>query len=183
MVSFTKLLGGERLPSAGQMARFLELPEEERQGTLVTLLFQKERLCETLGERERQQQIIDELVSILEQSGQIGNRTKFLNDFINRERKATTAIGYGLAIPHIRSMQAKNFMLGFARSSRGYDFGAMDEEPTRLFFIMAAPPYDDVRYLRVFKALAETLRYESFREELLSLKTPYEVIRAIESMG
>ena len=127
--------------------------------------------------------VLDELVSILETSGQIGNRSKFLNDFINRERKATTAIGYGLAIPHIRSMQAKNFMLGFARSSRGYDFGAMDEEPTRLFFIMAAPPYDDIRYLRVFKALAETLRYESFREELLSLQTPYEVIRAVESMG
>ncbi|MCH9031029.1 MAG: PTS sugar transporter subunit IIA [candidate division Zixibacteria bacterium] len=127
--------------------------------------------------------VLDELVSILEASGQIGNRSKFLNDFINRERKATTAIGYGLAIPHIRSMQAKNFMLGFARSSRGYDFGAMDEEPTRLFFIMAAPPYDDIRYLRVFKALAETLRYESFREELLSLQTPYEVIRAVESMG
>jgi len=127
--------------------------------------------------------VLDELVSVLEASGQIGNRTKFLTDFVNRERKATTAIGYGLAIPHIRSMQAKNFMLGFARSSRGYDFGALDEEPTRLFFVMAAPPYDDMQYLRVFKALAETLRYESFREELLSLQTPYEVIRAVESMG
>ncbi|MCH7878045.1 MAG: PTS sugar transporter subunit IIA, partial [candidate division Zixibacteria bacterium] len=92
-------------------------------------------------------------------------------------------IGYGIAIPHIRSMQAKSFMIAFARSSRGYDFGALDNKPTKLFFVMAAPPYDDIQYLRVFKALAEILRYDSFREELHNAKTPYEIIRSIESMG
>jgi mannitol/fructose-specific phosphotransferase system IIA component (Ntr-type) len=127
--------------------------------------------------------ILGELVGILENSGRIGNRSKLLTDFTNRERKATTAIGYGIAIPHIRSMQAKSFMIGFARSSHGYDFGALDEEPTKLFFMMAAPPYDDIQYLRVFKALAEILRYETFRQELSEVTTPYEIIRAIESMG
>ncbi|MCH7879880.1 MAG: hypothetical protein IH914_11270, partial [candidate division Zixibacteria bacterium] len=37
--------------------------------------------------------ILDELVSVMEKSGRIGNRSKFQNDFVNRERKATTAIG------------------------------------------------------------------------------------------
>jgi mannitol/fructose-specific phosphotransferase system IIA component (Ntr-type) len=133
--------------------------------------------------QKSKEMIIGELVNILECSGRIGNRSKLLTDFINRERKATTAIGYGIAIPHIRSMQAKTFMIGFARSSHGYDFGALDEEPTKLFFMMAAPPYDDIQYLRVFKALAEILRYETFRQELSEVTTPYEIIRAIESMG
>jgi len=134
--------------------------------------------------RQRSKELIlSELVDLLEKSGRLGNRSKLLTDFINRERKATTAIGYGIAIPHIRSMQAKSFMISFARSSRGYDFGALDEEPTKLFFVMAAPPYDDIQYLRVFKALAEILRYETFREELKESTTPYEIIRAIESMG
>ena len=124
-----------------------------------------------------------EIVKLLEKSGRTGNSNKLLTDFINRERKATTAIGYGIAIPHIRSMQAKTFLLTFARSPRGYDFGALDEQPTQLFFAMAAPPYDDLQYLRVFKALAEMLRYETFRDELMQATTPYEIIRAIESMG
>ncbi|MBN4076304.1 PTS sugar transporter subunit IIA [Gemmatimonas aurantiaca] len=127
--------------------------------------------------------ILSELVDILAKSERTGNQNKLLNDFVNRERKATTAIGYGIAIPHIRSMQAKSFLLSFARSSRGYDFGALDEQPTRLFFAMAAPPYDDIQYLRVFKGLAEMLRYESFREELMEATTAYEIIRSIESMG
>ena len=127
--------------------------------------------------------ILKELVELLEKSGRVGNPSKFLTDFINRERKATTAIGYGIAIPHIRSMQAKSFMIGFARSSRGYDFGSLDEQPTKLFFVMAAPPYDDMQYLRVFKALAEMLRYDTVREELMNAATPYEIIRTVESMG
>jgi PTS system fructose-specific IIC component len=105
-----------------------------------------------------------------------------LNDFIHRERKATTGIGNGIAIPHIRSMQAKEFIMGFARSREGFDFDSLDGEPTHVFFIMAAPPYDDNLYLKVFKALAENLQYESFRQELMSAEEPYDIIRAFRNV-
>lgn len=127
--------------------------------------------------------ILDELVSLLETGGRIGNRTKLLNDFINREKKATTGIGSGIAIPHIRSLQSKEFMMAFARSTEGYDFESMDGKPTHLFFVMAAPPYDDDLYLRVFKSLMEMLQYESFREELMSMSSPGEILRAVRAMS
>ena len=42
---------------------------EEEQGTiLIDILFRQERLCDLLGLRERQRQIVDELVSLLESS-------------------------------------------------------------------------------------------------------------------
>ncbi len=140
---------------------------------------------DTSEEKWRQQgkeAIIEELVSLLENGNRIGNRAKLLNDFINRERKATTAIGSGIAVPHIRSMQAKEFMIAFARSTTGYDFGSLDGEPTHLFFVMAAPPYDDSLYLRVFKSLMEMLQYDSFRDELMAVSHPGELIRTIRGM-
>jgi len=126
--------------------------------------------------------ILEELVSLLEVGNRIGNRSKLLLDLINREKKATTGIGHGVAVPHIRSMQAKEFMIAFARSTEGYDFGSLDGNPAHLFFIMAAPPYDDNLYLKAFKALAEMLQYESFREDLMSLQSPGELIRALRAM-
>jgi PTS system fructose-specific IIC component len=126
--------------------------------------------------------ILSELVDLLEQGGRIGNKTKLLLDFFNREKKASTAIGHGVAVPHIRSLQAKEFMMAFARSTRGYSFDAMDNNPVHLFFVMAAPPYDDTLYLKVFKALAEILQYESLREELMAISSPGEVIRVVRSM-
>lgn len=128
------------------------------------------------------EEILGELVQLLADHSRIGNQTKLLIDFVNRERKATTAIGYGVAIPHIRSLQAKEFMLGFARSTVGYDFDSLDNQPTNLFFVMAAPPYDDNFYLKAFKALAGMLQYESFRVELMNAQSPGEVIRIIRSM-
>lgn len=126
--------------------------------------------------------ILEELVTLLVAGNHFGNYSKLLLDFVNREKQATTAIGDGVAVPHIRSLQAKDLMIAFARSTEGYDFGSLDEKPSHLFFVMAAPPYDDTLYLRVFKALVEMLQYESFREELMNVSSPGEVIRAIRSM-
>jgi mannitol/fructose-specific phosphotransferase system IIA component (Ntr-type) len=127
------------------------------------------------------ERILSGLVDILELSGKTVNRSKLMIDFVNRERKATTGIGDGIAVPHVRSMQAKEFIIGFARAKQGYDFDTLDEKPVQLFFVMAAPPYDDNLYLRVFKALSESLQYETFREELLNVEEPYEVIRAFKN--
>ncbi|MEW6050107.1 MAG: PTS sugar transporter subunit IIA [Candidatus Zixiibacteriota bacterium] len=126
--------------------------------------------------------VLGELVDLLDQGNRIGNRTKLLLDFINREKKATTGIGKGVAIPHIRSLQAKEFMVAFARSTHGYDFDSLDQQPTHLFFVMASPPYDDGMYLKAFKAIAEMFQYDAFREELMKVSAPGEVIRALRSM-
>lgn len=128
------------------------------------------------------EQVLTELVDLLDHGNRIGNRTKLILDFVNREKKATTGIGRGVAIPHIRSMQAKDFMLAFARSTTGYDFDALDQKPTHLFFVMASPPYDDGMYLKAFKAIAEMFQYDAFRDELMKVSAPGEVIRALRAM-
>jgi PTS system fructose-specific IIC component len=126
--------------------------------------------------------ILDELVGLLERSGRIGNRNKLLNDFEHRERKASTAIGHGIAIPHVRTLQAKELIVGVALAPDGYDFDAPDGEPVHMFFVMAAPPYDDNLYLRLFKALAEVLQFDYFRERLLAADEEYDIIRSFQEM-
>ena len=128
------------------------------------------------------EQILDELVGLLEGVNRVGNRTKLLLDFVNREKKATTALGDGIAVPHIRSLQAKEFMMAIGRSREGYEFESPDNQPVHLFFTMAAPPYDDNLYLKVFKSLMGMLQYDTFRQELMEAEEPGEIIRAIRAM-
>jgi PTS system fructose-specific IIC component len=130
----------------------------------------------------RKEAILKELVDLLDTSGRVGNKRKLMVDLLNRERKATTGIGQGIALPHVRTMQAKEFIMGLARSKEGYDFDSLDKEPVNLFFVMAAPPYDDALYLKVFKALAEMLHFDYFREELLNASSEYQIVRAIKKM-
>ncbi len=126
--------------------------------------------------------LLSELLEVLDPLGKIGNRKKLLVDFLNRERKASTGIGSGFAIPHIRSMQARDFMIAFGRSRQGYDYDAIDGNPVNFFFIMAAPPYDDSLYLKVFKAISELVMFDGLAEQLMTAQEPYDVIKAIRAL-
>lgn len=164
-----------------RLSRFLK--EEAIKMEMTTVVEPPEDGCSVEKWRLKSKELIlGELVSLLENGGRIGNRSKLLTDFVNREKKATTAIGHGIALPHIRSIQAKDLIIAFARSTKGYDFDAPDKDPAYLFIIMAAPPYDDSLYLKVFKSLAGMLQYDSFRDELMKTSSPGEVIRAVRAM-
>lgn len=131
---------------------------------------------------ERKEEILSECVDLLDLSGKVCNRSKLLTDLINRERKATTGIGKGIAIPHVRTMQARDLIIGVCRSTKGLDFESLDGDPVHLFIPMAAPPYDDSLYLRVFKELAEMFQYDGFYKNIMAATTPYEIILAIKEL-
>lgn len=126
--------------------------------------------------------LLSELIDIFDPTGKIGNKNKLFLDFINREKKATTGIGSGFAIPHIRSMQAKEFMIGYARSTEGYEFEAIDDKPVNHFFIMMAPPYEDGLYLKVFKAISEMIMFDSLGDRLMEAQEPFDVILAMREL-
>ena len=129
---------------------------------------------------ERKEALLGEFARLLDSSGKICNPSKLLTDLVNRERKATTAIGKGIAIPHIRSMQARELVIGVCRSHDGFDFDSPDDKPVHLFVPMAAPPYDDNLYLRVFRALAELFHYDGFLDRVLEAEIPYDIIRVFQ---
>jgi PTS system fructose-specific IIC component len=91
-----------------------------------------------------------------------------------------TAVGGGVAFPHVRTLQVKSFVMAFGRSREGLPFEAPDEEPVRLFFAMAAPPYDDRTYLKVYRSLAKLLLDPEHHEQFLLAEEPSEILRALE---
>ncbi|MEZ4649792.1 MAG: PTS sugar transporter subunit IIA [Candidatus Eisenbacteria bacterium] len=149
----------------------LDLPEEERE----------EIPYEKYVSRQKEK-ILTELVDLLARSGRIGNKGKLVQDLLGREKKASTGLTKGVAIPHIRSIHAKTFLLGFARSTPGVEFDCLDGEPAHLFFIMCAPPYDDTSYLRIYKQLAQAFSETDVRREFMQAEDEGEVLRAMKMM-
>jgi len=129
-----------------------------------------------VSDKER---ILQELADVLDRSGKIVNPTKFYKDLVNRERKASTAIVPKIAIPHVRSMQAREFLIGFARSREGLPFASVDNEPTHLFFMLASPPYEDRLYLRVYREFAEMIRHDWIVDSFMDAENEQEVINIL----
>ena len=125
--------------------------------------------------------IIKENAQLLYNSGKVQNLNKLSVELVNRERRSTSIIGSGIAIPHVRSLQAKNFVMGFLRVSEGI---VMDEEeqPIQIFIPMVAPPYDDNLYLKVYKQLAKGFLETNALEQLLEVYSEGEVIRVFNDL-
>ena len=133
---------------------------------------------------EQKVRILTGLVGLLDKSGKITNPKKCLTDLRNRESKASTALGNGIALPHVRTPQAKGFCMAIAVAAEpGLYFDAIDEAPVRLFIPMVAPAYDDKFYLKVERALAGAFAEgDDFRDALLAATTPGEVIHLLSGI-
>ena len=124
--------------------------------------------------------VMEELTDLFEASGEIRNRTKFLKDFLHREGMGSTAIGPGIAFPHVRSMQPRKTVLIFARTREGVWFDALDGELTHLFFGITGPTYDDKEFLRFHKWITTAFAQESWlAEALLNADDEHEILKIL----
>lgn len=132
--------------------------------------------------RREKEALIGELAGILNASGEVANLPKFTKDLSHRERKATTAIAPGIAIPHVRTYQARSFIIGLARADEpGVDFDSLDGDPTRLFVLLASPPWDDRTYLQVYREFAQIVQDEDALAGLMTAETEQDVFNTLRT--
>ena len=158
----------------------IRLEMETRRDPEMEELFEDRPDRITAVYRER---VLGEVADLLEGSGRIGNRNKLYNDLLNREKRACTAIGQAFAIPHVRTMQARDTVMGFLRSFSGIPFGAPDGLDVHIFLPIVGPPYDDRVYLRIYRRIGELLSEEGILERFLAVDQPGEVIRILGSIS
>ncbi|MFH1279815.1 MAG: PTS sugar transporter subunit IIA [Candidatus Eisenbacteria bacterium] len=124
--------------------------------------------------------VIGELAGLLAATGNVGNASKLFKDLWNREKKASTAVGHGIAIPHFRTQQVKETILGFARSHEGYEFDAPDGGKVHFFIVVAGSAFEPEQYLKIYRGVAEMFRYDGIRERLFETWTEGEVYRLFD---
>ncbi len=127
--------------------------------------------------------VLKEMARLLAKSGRVGNEKQLFQDLLFREKKASTGIGSGVAIPHIRTLQAKELILAVALSREGLDFDAVDREKVHVFVSMVTPPYEDKLYLRVLKSLGNAFQSPGVKDSLFSAKNAGEVIRVLARLS
>ena len=124
---------------------------------------------------------IDMLVDLQVKGGCIADREAYKKGILAREDKGSTAVGEGIAIPHAKSEALKAPSLAAMTVPAGVDYEALDDEPSNLLFMIAAPNDGDV-HLEVLSRLMTILMDEDFREKLLNAKDKEEFLKVIDDM-
>lgn len=96
-----------------------------------------------------------------------------------REKLGSTGIQDGIAIPHGKLPGLEEIVVACGRSQAGIDFGAHDEKPTHLFFVLLAPEFAAGGHLKALARLSRILKDARFRERLMAAKDSGEMYAAI----
>lgn len=133
------------------------------------------------GSPKSKSEAIDMLVELQVKGGNIADKDEYKKGILAREEKGSTAVGEGIAIPHAKSEAVKAPSLAAMTVPEGVDYEALDDEPSNLLFMIAAPNDGDV-HLEVLSRLMTILMDEDFREKLLNAKDKDEFLKIIDDM-
>ncbi|MEG0561220.1 MAG: fructose-specific PTS transporter subunit EIIC [Cetobacterium sp.] len=120
--------------------------------------------------------VIDELVDVLYANGRLNNKEEFKKTILKREEQSSTGLEEGIAIPHGKSESVKIPTVAFGLSKDGIDYDSLDGEPSKLFFMIAAPANATDSHIETLSQLSSLLLDDDIREQLFQVKTEQEVL-------
>ena len=125
---------------------------------------------------------IDMLVELQVKGGCISDKDEYKKGIVAREEHGSTAVGEGIAIPHAKNKGVKAPSLAAMTVPKGVDYEALDDEPSNLLFMIAAPENGGDVHLDVLAKLMTILMDEDFRARLLAAKDKNEFLKIIDDM-
>ncbi|MCL2174792.1 MAG: PTS sugar transporter subunit IIA [Treponema sp.] len=113
---------------------------------------------------------------------QIKNRQEFTTEILKREELMSTALGRGIAIPHVRLPSITDLVVSVGISRTDIiDFHPMDDEPVRLIFMIAAAQNQHAYYLQTLSWFSTRLKNKELRDSLLKAQTEQDVYTLLVS--
>lgn len=129
---------------------------------------------------ENKNDVIDQMVELLDFAGKLNNKEKYKEEILRRENLSSTGIGEGIAIPHGKTFAVKEPSLALGIVKNGVDYNSIDGEPVHIVFMIAAGEDANADHLETLSKLSVLLMNPEFKNSLLSLKTPSEVLELID---
>lgn len=120
---------------------------------------------------------IAELVEMLAKAGKLGkgNEQKITRAVIKRENEASTGLGKGVAVPHVKTNIVKKPIAAVGISSDGIEFDALDKKPVYSVILLVSPDDDPSAHLNAMENIFRHLQKEKFRSFLRQAKNEKDV--------
>lgn len=117
-----------------------------------------------------------QLADVLATAPQVKNAPELVQEILNREELMSTAIGRGIAIPHVRLSSVTDLVMAVGVCRKPVeDFQSIDDEPVQLLFMIAAAYNQHSYYLKTISHFSGILKSAELREKMLNAQTEREV--------
>ena len=126
-------------------------------------------------ESEGKEEVFEELIDLLVRNHRITDREAARKAILGREKKQSTGIGRGVAIPHGKSASITELTAALGVSRRGIEYDSLDGEPVYIVFLLLAEDNNPGPHVETLAQIATLFKIPGFIERLIAAGTPREV--------
>ncbi|MBE6352872.1 MAG: PTS sugar transporter subunit IIA [Treponema sp.] len=117
-----------------------------------------------------------QLSDVLATAPQVKNASELTTEILKREELMSTAIGRGIAIPHVRLSSVTDLVMAVGVCKKPIaDFQTLDDQPVNLLFMIAAAYNQHSYYLKTISYFSGKLKQPDLRESMLSAQTEMDI--------
>lgn len=125
------------------------------------------------------EEIIDEMLDVLVKAGKVENKAVAKECVLDRERKMSTGMKHGIAIPHGKTDSVNDLVACIGISDNPVDFDSLDQEPCRIFIMTLSPVNKTGPHLQFLAEVSLLFKSADKRQQILETQDKEEVIRIL----
>lgn len=119
---------------------------------------------------------IRRLVQKAHELGYVEDAGEFEEAVLEREAIMSTGMGLGVAVPHAKLPDVRQFFIMIGVADREVDWTSIDQKPVRIIFLIGGPSDKQKEYLTILSKLMLVVKNAAIRESVLSATTAAEVL-------
>ena len=121
--------------------------------------------------------VIMELVSAIGETGRFnkGKSREIAAEVIKRENEASTGLGKGVAVPHVKHKAVKEVIAAVGLSGKGINFFSLDKQPVYSIILLISSVDDPDKHLQAMENIFRHLQKEKFRKFLRQCRNAEQV--------
>ena len=109
---------------------------------------------------------ITELIDLLEQNGQLGNRQTVHDAVFTREKTRSTGIGSGIAIPHGKCNAVKELVMALGVAKEPIEFESIDSKPVSIVILLVSPLDQTGPHIQALARISRLMLDSGFKSSL-----------------
>ena len=125
------------------------------------------------------EEIINELLDILVSAGMIQDKASAFAAVMDREKKMSTGMKHGIAIPHGKSATIRDLVACIGISDTAVDFDSLDHEPCRIFIMTLSPLEKTGPHLQFLAEISLLFKSSEKRTEILKAQSSSDILKIL----
>jgi mannitol/fructose-specific phosphotransferase system IIA component (Ntr-type) len=116
------------------------------------------------------------LAELLRDAGKIADVETVYDALMARESLGSTGLEQGIAVPHAKTTAVDALTVALGIAPKGVDFQAIDGNPSKLFFLLLAPPDQSGPHIEALADIARITKSQAFCRTVINATSPEEVV-------